>query len=376
MQRWDIFCRVIDNFGDIGICWRLARQLHHEYGLAVRLWVDDLMTAQRLLPTLNPSLACQHVDEVEICHWRENFPASEVADVVIEAFACELPLAYLTAMIQKKPVWLNLEYLSAESWVSDYHVGTSIHPATGLKKAFFFPGFTAKTGGLAREKGLLAQRKALQADQSAQGRFWKELGVPETCDIKVSLFTYPYAPIRSLLESVSQGNTPVLCLVPEGAILPEIAAFFGRSTISADNHLQQGNLAMQVIPFLSQNDYDRLLALCDLNFVRGEDSWVRALWAGQPFVWLPYRQNENAHLPKLSAFLDLYCHGLRPDSAEVLRNMHLHWCQGAISTADWNHFLQSLPELKRHASSQSDTFAQQPDLASQLICFCRDFFKK
>jgi hypothetical protein len=22
--HWDIFCRVIDNFGDIGVCWRLA----------------------------------------------------------------------------------------------------------------------------------------------------------------------------------------------------------------------------------------------------------------------------------------------------------------------------------------------------------------
>ena len=24
---WDIFCSVVDNFGDIGVTWRLARQL-------------------------------------------------------------------------------------------------------------------------------------------------------------------------------------------------------------------------------------------------------------------------------------------------------------------------------------------------------------
>ena len=26
--RWDIFCRVIDNHGDMGVSRRLARQLH------------------------------------------------------------------------------------------------------------------------------------------------------------------------------------------------------------------------------------------------------------------------------------------------------------------------------------------------------------
>ena len=39
---WDIFCTVIDNYGDIGICWRLARQLRVDDGQRVRLWVDDL----------------------------------------------------------------------------------------------------------------------------------------------------------------------------------------------------------------------------------------------------------------------------------------------------------------------------------------------
>ena len=24
---WDIFCQVIDNHGDVGVCWRLAREL-------------------------------------------------------------------------------------------------------------------------------------------------------------------------------------------------------------------------------------------------------------------------------------------------------------------------------------------------------------
>ncbi|HET9045379.1 MAG TPA: elongation factor P maturation arginine rhamnosyltransferase EarP, partial [Casimicrobiaceae bacterium] len=41
-QRWDVFCKVVDNFGDAGVCWRLARQLVAEHDLAVTLWIDVL----------------------------------------------------------------------------------------------------------------------------------------------------------------------------------------------------------------------------------------------------------------------------------------------------------------------------------------------
>ncbi len=47
----DIFCAVVDNYGDIGVCWRLARQLAHEHGMTVRLWVDDLV---RTIPRSQP----------------------------------------------------------------------------------------------------------------------------------------------------------------------------------------------------------------------------------------------------------------------------------------------------------------------------------
>ena len=98
MQRWDIFCKVVDNYGDIGVCWRLARQLAHEHGLAVRLWVNELAKAQQLIEGLETSLERQAMDGVEICHWAEPFADEMVADVVIEAFGCELPQNYLAAM--------------------------------------------------------------------------------------------------------------------------------------------------------------------------------------------------------------------------------------------------------------------------------------
>src|SRR5664279_2251760 len=128
MQRWDIFCRIVDNYGDIGVCWRLSRQLAQEHGLAVRLWVDDPAVAKRLIAHLDISLENQTIAGVEICHWQNSFKDTQVADVVIEAFACELPTNYLAAMVKTQPVWLNLEYLSAEQWMAESHLLASPHP--------------------------------------------------------------------------------------------------------------------------------------------------------------------------------------------------------------------------------------------------------
>ena len=146
---WDIFCRIVDNFGDIGVCWRLAKQLHAEHGLDIRLWVDDLSAAQKIIPQLDVYLNQQVIDEITILKWHAEADFLTAADVVIEAFACELPAVYIKAMAQKKSKWVNLEYLSAESWVADFHAKPSPQ-ANGLIRYFYFPGFNENTGGLAQ----------------------------------------------------------------------------------------------------------------------------------------------------------------------------------------------------------------------------------
>ena len=171
-QRWDIFCTVIDNFGDAGVCWRLARQLAAEYELQVCLWIDDLRALQRLWPEVSAESAEQVVAGVVIRQWRVPFAPVEAADVVIEAFACTLPESYVAAMERRAqlPAWINLEYLSAEPWVADCHGLASLQAHTALKKYFFFPGFTAGTGGVLGERDLQAQRLAFQAGPSQRQR--------------------------------------------------------------------------------------------------------------------------------------------------------------------------------------------------------------
>ena len=363
-HRWDLFCKVIDNFGDIGVCWRLARQLRDEYALNVRLWVDDLSVASRLIYGLNPSSKSQIANGVEICLWGndENFADILPADVVIEAFACDLPQPYIQNMAKTKPVWLNLEYLSAEKWVDDFHAQQSIHPATGLKKTFFFPGFTAKAGGLLREQQLAASRAAFKATE-----FWQHLNVsPIHNALKVSLFCYPHAPIESLLNSMANNSQPIHCLVPNTTILPAVAKHFGKSELKVGETVSDKQLTVTVLPFLSQDEYDQLLWACDFNFVRGEDSWIRALWAAKPFVWQTYQQDENLHLTKLQAFFDIY------QPALCLADFNRTWLEGQINQPLWNQLLTALPILQKHAEKQTHEFEKQADLAANLVIFSKN----
>ncbi|MCD0505114.1 elongation factor P maturation arginine rhamnosyltransferase EarP, partial [Bordetella petrii] len=172
----DIFCRVVDNYGDIGVCWRLARRMAQGHGWQVRLWVDDLRAFARIQPGIDPAAGRQTCADIDIVHWTDAPPALPPGDVVVEAFACDPPPAFVQAMQARRPVWVNLEYLSAEPWVESCH-GLPSQRADGLTKHFFFPGFTLATGGLLREPGLDAERNALQGSRDAQGSFLRGLGV-------------------------------------------------------------------------------------------------------------------------------------------------------------------------------------------------------
>ncbi|WP_445941095.1 elongation factor P maturation arginine rhamnosyltransferase EarP [Pseudomonas sp.] len=368
---WDIFCSVVDNYGDIGVTWRLARQLVAEHGLAVRLWVDDLGAFVRLCPQADAQAQQQTQQGVEICLWRADWQAVEPADVVIEAFACELPAAYIAAMAarQQKVLWLNLEYLSAEEWVEGCHGLPSLQ-SNGLSKFFFFPGFTAGSGGLLRERELLAQRRAFQADSVAREVFLHSIGVtPLPGALLISLFAYENAALASWLDALAADAQLSQLLVPEGRILVDLQAWLGCTDMHAGDVQQRGQLHIQVLPFIQQDQYDQLLWSCDFNAVRGEDSFVRAQWAGRPLLWHIYQQADNAHLEKLEAFLTLYKEGL-PVSAQIaLVDLWRAWNAGEAVGDSWKQLLHSWPEQRKHAEHWCLQRASQADLAEALVLF-------
>jgi len=356
MQRvWDIFCRVIDNYGDIGVCWRLARQLAGEHDLAVRLWMDEPASLQALCPALDCAQERQFLDGIEIRHWTEQTSFESVGTVVIEAFACELPASYVQAMAAAtpKPHWINLEYLSAENWVEGCHAMASPHPTLALTKHFFFPGFTASTGGLLRERDLLARRAAAQLTQASSPA------------LHISMFCYDTAPLAELLDRMAATATPIICYLPPGKPLAAAQAHLGGS-----GPWQINQLRVEPIPFLSQDDYDRLLWRCDINFVRGEDSFLRAQWAGRPFVWQIYEQDEAAHLDKLEAFLQRYTADFGEKLGKAVAAMFRAWNTGHDVAATWDNFLAAHAEIGEQTSQWTQKLAEQPDLATRLVKFC------
>ena len=368
---WDIFCSVVDNYGDIGVTWRLARQLVAEHKVEVRLWVDDLGAFVRLCPEADTQATQQLLQGVEIRQWPAPWQPVEPADVVIEPFACQLPAAYVAAMAARpaKVLWLNLEYLSAEEWVEGCHGLPSLQ-SNGLQKFFFFPGFTAGSGGLLREPELLAQRQAFQADSAAREAFLCGIGVEPVAGARlISLFAYENKALAGWLDALAADSQPTQLLVPEGRILADLQTWLGDGPLPVGAAQQRGQLHIQVLPFIQQDQYDRLLWCCDLNAVRGEDSFVRAQWAGRPLLWHIYQQTENVHLEKLEAFLALYKEGLSPAASEALAGFWRAWNNGEAMADSWQRLLGSWPEQAAHAEDWCLARASQTDLAAALVQF-------
>ena len=345
---WDIFCQVIDNFGDVGVCWRTAAELVAR-GQQVRLWMDDASALQWMTPQPWPKGLSVHAWPALMV----DIPAV-VGDVVVEAFGCEIPQPFAFAIARKAeqglpPVWINLEYLSAEDYVERCHRLPSrimSGPAAGLTRWFFYPGFTSATGALVRELNL-SQRQSRFAGERLQ---WRAAQGVQADECAVSLFCYEPTALPQFLEQTPTLNTRLL-------VTP------GRATAAVQALPAAQSLNIQYLQPCPQPQFDEMLWACDLNLVRGEDSLVRAIWAGQPFVWHIYPQHDNAHHHKLNAFLDWL------GAPESLVRFHRAW-NGMTAP-------QTLPLLSREILAEwalciragREKLALQTDLIEQLQAF-------
>ncbi len=296
-MRWDIFCQIVDNYGDAGVCWRLARSLSSLHGQDVRIFCDDLPTLNLLASGVDPNLK----DKIELLPWEASHNNArhpvKAPDVVIEAFGCELPERYLAGLFiaAKKPIILNLEYLSAEPWITEFH-GKASPQSHGIPKYFFFPGFQEEVGGLLLDPipptGVLSAKDIPSILQKA----WANLRPGAK---RISIFCYPGAPLVKWLEDLGHLNENFDILLTHG--IAQLLNLTNGKPISLPSNIQ-----LISIPFVSQDEYDWVLTQCDFNIVRGEDSFIRAQLAGKPFIWHIYPQDDRAHEIKLAAFLDLY----------------------------------------------------------------------
>jgi uncharacterized repeat protein (TIGR03837 family) len=378
--QWDIFCRVIDNFGDIGVCWRLATNLARR-GQTVRLWTDDASALAWMAP--------QGAAGVQVLPWSQPLAIHDMVagDVLVEAFGCDVDpdfvaaYAYQTKARGKKCTWINLEYLSAEPYAQRCHGLPSpimSGPGKGLTKHFFYPGFTANTGGLLCEPDLRERQASFdRSDWLRQLLAATRDGTPLDAPLDspdnishfrlVSLFCYEPAGLPALLEALARDTTPTLLLVTPGRAATEVHRIISSNLPLQPNWNNRKQLSFLYLPRLAQAQFDELLWACDLNFVRGEDSLVRAIWAGKPLVWQPYPQDDGAHQTKLDAFLDWL------QAPADLRWIHHLWSglsdPSANRTAGAALLPPKLAQWQQTTQQARHALWAQNELASALISF-------
>ncbi len=344
VQHWVVFCKVVDNFGDIGVCWRLSAQLAKR-GKQVTLFVDDARPLEWMAP--------QGCDGVVVLPWPDTqafFAHEHPVHVVIEAFGCELPQGYHAAMAAwvNPPVWINLEYFSAEPVAVRNHGLPSpvmSGPAKGLTKWFFYPGLVHQSGGM------LGPGETETDDGASSFLHAPESDHP----LNICVFCYEPASLGLWLKELSRLPHPVRLSLTAGRAVQAV-----RRALTQMAPLPR--LEIHELPFLSQVEFDQLLSGQDFNLVRGEDSLARAIWAGKAFLWHIYPQDDGAHWPKLQAFLSAT---LAP---EVVVQAHLAW------NADQPTPLppltaQNLTEWRDWVARIKQDLQAQTDLVSRLESF-------
>ncbi len=354
-MRWDIFCQIVDNYGDAGVCWRLARSLSSLHGQEVRIFCDDLPTLNLLASGVDPAIK----QKIDLQPWEASFSNArhpvQTPDVVIEAFGCELPERYLAGLLiaPVKPILINLEYLSAEPWIVDFHAKPSPQ-SHGISKYFFFPGFQNEVGGILVDP-IPPDGTAVANDTPNDLRvIWSKL---RSNAKRISVFCYPGAPLRKWLVDLGTLGEDVDVLLTHGHA--ELLNLYGEQPVELPKNIQ-----LLSIPFVSQDDYDWVLSQCDFNIVRGEDSFIRAQLAGKPFIWHIYPQDDRAHEVKLAAFLDRYLE----DASQEVRLATI----AAMTWAMPNEWFKILKQWDVHAQVwRTQLLQNQQDggLAARLLRF-------
>lgn len=295
-----ILCKVVDNFGDIGAAFRLAKALSAlRENLRLTLVVSDLAAFHAMAKEIDPEKALQTFRYKsslwKVSRWDNPLDESEIPDIILECFQCGRPEwlenALFSDAFTRTVQIINIDYLTAEDYAEEFHLLKSGTRKSGIKKIFFMPGFTGKTGGLiTNDAGMSAKAsKLIQSDARS--------------DFRILFFAYEgdCSPIVRALDDFQETMRK-----KRGGFSLSVFLAAGKSQGPFLEAWEKSGRSFRTerIPFLEQDDFDSLIMRMDFLFVRGEDSLARAALSSIPFVWQAYRQDENYQLVKVDALLE------------------------------------------------------------------------
>lgn len=290
-----VLCKVVDNFGDIGVVWRLCCQLSNQikkenFTSKINLIVDDLASFNKICNSVDSNKSFQIVENINIFSWNDEklcydeFSKNdgENLSVILEVFQCGRPLWMEKILFEEK---LNrtvqiimIDYLTAEKYAEDFHCLQSLTRSSKVQKVNFMPGFTNKTGGLIIDSE------------------WEHF-----CDYKnnktLLCFTYDRN-WDALANACKKSNHIEKVLIAPGKGFESLKKSF------YSNFIKDSNLKIEELSFMNQNEWDKMLKNCGVLFIRGEESMSRACLSGIPFVWHAYPQSDEYQLIKVRALLE------------------------------------------------------------------------
>ncbi len=388
----DILCKVVDNYGDIGVAWRLARALTElPEAPRARLVVDDLGSFAAILPGIDPSSAYQIAKGIEVLAWRAPLAPEARSSyrerpprAIVECFACGRP-EWLEAMLfaEASPgapgaMILDLEHLTAESYARELHLAPSLTRSSSVRKAMFMPGFEEGTGGLVMDRDF---KRVLERASAEPGRteLRREILATIAGAAPVDAAARFWVPVFSYERDYSRIVADLAAApAPRAGLLALAAAGKSQACFMAAWEKAGRPFPVIALPFLPQEDWDRILAASDFSIVRGEDSWARAALAGKPFLWQAYPQAERYHLVKVEAFLCLLERHLRPADFGALAQAYRAFNDRDLDepATDGEDRLGPLLEAYEAASAGfaalGASLAARENLASALLTFFRE----
>ena len=336
----DIFCEVVDNYGDVGVAYRLARGFKRIYPDKKLRFIINQMEEINLI---------KKSDDIEIVSYKDISKIESSADLILETFGCEIPKEYMDKALENSKFIINLEYFSAETWVDDFHLQESFLGGK-LKKYFFIPGLSEKSGGILLDNEFLERKKKVEENKEY---YLEKFGINEKYDLIGSVFSYEKN-FDSLIEELKKLDKKILLLILSEKTQKNFIKYF-------DNNNNYDKIKIVKLPFFTYDKYEELLALCDFNLVRGEDSFARALLLEKPFLWHIYPQEENIHIKKLEGFLEKYC----PNNKE-LKETFINY---NINKDDFSYFFKNFKEIEEYNKSYANYLRENCNLMEKLIKF-------
>ena len=381
----DIFCEIIDNFGDIGVVYRISKELKKIFqNVRIRIVLNRLEEFK----AINKKVKDTDYQEIDglICvtekYVKENIETFGVSDVFIEAFGCNVPEEYVKQAKENSKLWINLEYLSGEKWIEDFHLCESLIDSKTLKKIFFMPGFSEKSGGVIIDSGFLERMKYGKENRDEVfKKYFKDFDLKDK--FIGTVFSYEKN-FENLLETLKNYEKETVLLLMGEKTQKSFSEILKKNLIEDyGNIVKYGKITMIYSDFFSQEEYEEIISASDFNFTRGEDSFVRGIISGKPFMWHIYLQEEKAHMDKIKAFTERFKESVEVSEEE--KNIIESYCnlledyndrdKNSLEKGkeDFRIFFEKFEEIDRICEKYSKFLLEKCNLVKKLYKYIQEY---